>query len=110
MMACAACVFGLILGELQEIYATANTKARELDDHMESVVSFLQQNKVPKEVELRIKNWIRFQYPQQRIDLQARMTRISDRFGKRYQRPVPTSLDAAETVSQRTEKTVARQR
>ena len=31
--------------KLQEIYATANTKARELDDHMESVVAFLHQNK-----------------------------------------------------------------
>ncbi len=28
MMCTAACVFGLILGELQEIYASANMKAR----------------------------------------------------------------------------------
>jgi hypothetical protein len=39
------CVFWNIFMLLQEIYATANTKTRELDDHMESVVSFLQQNK-----------------------------------------------------------------
>ena len=45
LMACGACVFGLILGELQEIYATANTRTRQLDDHMESVVTFLNQNR-----------------------------------------------------------------
>jgi hypothetical protein len=31
MMCTAACVFGLILGELQEIYAASNSKTREME-------------------------------------------------------------------------------
>ena len=32
MMCTAACVFGLILGELQELYAAANSKTREMEE------------------------------------------------------------------------------
>ena len=35
----------IILIRWQEIYAAANTKNRELDDHMESVMSFLHENR-----------------------------------------------------------------
>ena len=61
-----------VLLTAQELYAAVNTKARELDDHIESVVAFLHQNNVPHSVELRVKNWVRFQYPQMRADKQNR--------------------------------------
>jgi hypothetical protein len=45
MMCSAACLFGLILGELQEIFATTYARRREEDEHIESVISFLRENR-----------------------------------------------------------------
>ena len=45
MMCTAACLFGLILGELQEIFATSYARRRDEDEHMEAVISFLHENR-----------------------------------------------------------------
>ena len=45
LMLTAASVFGLILGQLQETYAVANQRAREMEDHIDSIFTFLQENK-----------------------------------------------------------------
>ncbi len=46
LMLTAASVFGLILGQLQETYAVANQRAREMEDHIDSIFTFLQENKL----------------------------------------------------------------
>jgi hypothetical protein len=45
-MLTAASVFGLILGQLQETYAVANQRAREMEDHIDSIFTFLQENRL----------------------------------------------------------------
>ncbi len=46
LMLTAASVFGLILGQLQETFAVANQRAREMEDHIDSIFTFLQENKL----------------------------------------------------------------
>jgi hypothetical protein len=45
LMLTAASVFGLILGQLQEMFAVANQRDRMMEDHIDSIFSFLQENK-----------------------------------------------------------------
>jgi hypothetical protein len=45
-MLTAASVFGLILGQLQEMFAVANQRAREMEDHIDSIFTFLHENKL----------------------------------------------------------------
>ena len=45
LMLAAGTMFGLILGQLQETYSVANQLAREMEDHIDSIFTFLQENK-----------------------------------------------------------------
>jgi hypothetical protein len=45
-MLTAGTMFGLILGQLQEAFSVANQRAREMEDHIDSIFTFLQENKL----------------------------------------------------------------
>ena len=47
LMLLAAFLFGTLIGELQELFAAMNKNARELEEYMDGVISFLIRNKVP---------------------------------------------------------------
>jgi hypothetical protein len=46
LMLTAASVFGLILGQLQEMFAVSNQRDRQMEDSIDSIFSFLQENKL----------------------------------------------------------------
>jgi hypothetical protein len=45
LMLTAASVFGLILGQLQEMFAVSNQRDRQMEDSIDSIFSFLQENR-----------------------------------------------------------------
>ncbi len=46
LMLAAGTMFGLILGQLQETFSVANQQAREMEDRIDSIFTFLQENKL----------------------------------------------------------------
>jgi hypothetical protein len=46
LMLAAGTIFGLIIGQLQETFSVANQRAREMEDHIDSIFTFLQENKL----------------------------------------------------------------
>ncbi len=45
-MLTAASVFGLILGQLQEMFAVSNQRDRKMEDSIDSIFTFLQENRL----------------------------------------------------------------
>jgi hypothetical protein len=79
----AASLFGTLLGQIQQVFATLNKKAKELEDYMEGYhsffwdykyildffsfenlkyISFLDGNRVTNYVKHRVQRWVQFQY------------------------------------------------
>eukprot|EP00291_Cryptomonas_curvata_P028662 CAMPEP_0172213196 /NCGR_PEP_ID=MMETSP1050-20130122/37453_1 /TAXON_ID=233186 /ORGANISM="Cryptomonas curvata, Strain CCAP979/52" /LENGTH=575 /DNA_ID=CAMNT_0012893991 /DNA_START=16 /DNA_END=1739 /DNA_ORIENTATION=+ len=61
-MLVAVCLFGALLGELQEIVAALSRSSKEVEDRVEDVAHFLIVNRVPRAVTNEVKAWIRFKY------------------------------------------------
>ena len=62
LMLLAAFLFGTLIGELQELFAAMNKNARELEEYMDGVISFLVRNKVPRTLQRSIKSFVRFKF------------------------------------------------
>mmetsp|Transcript_4906 Transcript_4906/g.10880 ORF Transcript_4906/g.10880 Transcript_4906/m.10880 type:complete len:383 (-) Transcript_4906:436-1584(-) len=58
----AASLFGTFLGQIQQVFATLNKKAKELEDYMEGYQSFFWDYKVTNYVKHRVQRWVQFQY------------------------------------------------
>eukprot|EP00291_Cryptomonas_curvata_P007037 CAMPEP_0172184020 /NCGR_PEP_ID=MMETSP1050-20130122/19333_1 /TAXON_ID=233186 /ORGANISM="Cryptomonas curvata, Strain CCAP979/52" /LENGTH=302 /DNA_ID=CAMNT_0012857751 /DNA_START=298 /DNA_END=1207 /DNA_ORIENTATION=- len=78
----AAVCFGLVLGEMQEVYATSNSKIRAVEMHLESVMVFLDEHRVQQDLVKSIRKWMHFQYVQ----------RIQDRESQEILERLPTSM------------------
>ena len=72
LMACASLLFGLVLGEAQELLAVANARAREREERVEATAAFLRESGVPHAAARRVSEWVRFHYPGARADRQCR--------------------------------------